>query len=76
MEDKEPVLITAKAAADYLGITYWSMTELARKKEIPCIHIGNRPYFRIETLDQWVVDQEKESVIPEKNRFGISKIKE
>lgn len=76
MDNTEPILINAKAAAEYLGITYWSITELARQKKIPCVHVGNRPYFRKDTLDQWVIDQEKKSVEPERNRFGIRKIDE
>ncbi len=83
MADKEisngkysPVLWNSKTAAEYLGISYWSMTELARKKRIPFVHVGDRPYFRKETLDQWVSDQEMASIKPETNRFGIKKIKE
>lgn len=72
----KPVLMNAKSASEYLGISYWSLTELARKKKIPFIAIGDRPHFRKETLDQWVQDQEKASVKPETNRFGIQKIKE
>lgn len=71
-----PVLLNAKAAAEYLGISYWSMTELARKKKIPFVPIGDRPHFRKETLDQWVIDQEQGSVKQEANRFGIRRISE
>ncbi|MEN6316701.1 MAG: hypothetical protein ABFD25_20890 [Clostridiaceae bacterium] len=73
---KKPILWNAKTAAEYLGISYWSMTELARKKKILFVPIGDRPHFRKETLDQWVSDQEKASAKPETNRFGIHKIKE
>ena len=71
-----PMLWNAKVTAEYIGITYWSLTELARKKKIPCIHIGDRPHFRKETIDQWILNQEKESTKPETNKFGIQKIKE
>lgn len=72
----QSVLWNAKTSAEYLGISYWSMTELARKKKIPFVPIGDRPHFRKETLDQWVIDQECASVKLEVNRFGIRKIKE
>lgn len=72
----KPVLMNAKTAAEYLGISYWSLTEMARKKKIPFIPIGDRPHFRKETLDRWVDDQEKASTKPETNRFGIQRIKE
>lgn len=72
----KPVLMNARAAAAYLGISYWSMTEMARKKKIPFVPVGDRPHFRKETLDQWVQDQERVSTKPETNRFGIQKIKE
>jgi hypothetical protein len=71
-----PILWNARTAAEYIGISYWSLTDLSRKKKIPCIHIGDRPHFRKETLDQWIIDQEKESIKPETNKFGIQKIKE
>lgn len=72
----KPVLINAKTAAEYLGISYWSMTELARKKKIPFVPIGDRPHFRKETLDQWVTNQEQATVKMETNRFGIRRISE
>lgn len=72
----KPVLMNAKVAAEYLGVSYWSLTELARKKKVPFVPVGDRPHFRKETLDQWVQDQEKASTKPEANRFGIQKIKE
>ncbi|QNU66941.1 excisionase family DNA-binding protein [Ruminiclostridium herbifermentans] len=71
-----PVLWNAKTTAEYLGISYWSLTELARKKKIPFVPIGDRPHFRKEAIDQWVIEQEKASTKPETNRFGIQKIKE
>lgn len=72
----KPILMNAKAAAEYLGISYWSMTELARKKKIPFVPIGDRPHFRKETLDQWVDDQEQSSMKQETNKFGIKRIRE
>lgn len=71
----QPVLMNARAAAEYLGISYWSMTELARKKKIPFVPVGDRPYFRKHTLDKWVSDQESASMKPDTNRFGIRRIK-
>jgi len=71
-----PVLWNAKTSSEYLGISYWSLTELARKKKIPFVPIGDRPHFRKETLDQWVANQERSSSKPETNKFGIQKIKE
>lgn len=73
---ESPVLWDAKTTSEYLGISYWSLTNLARNKRIPFVPVGDRPYFRKETLDQWILDQESNSIKQETNRFGIKKIKE
>ncbi len=72
-------LIDAKTAADYIGISYWMITNLARNNKIPCVKMGDRHYFKKDSLDSWVDDLEKKSINPvqaDKNAYGIKKIKE
>lgn len=58
--------ITAKEAANYLGISYWLLLEMVKKNLIPCIELGignkKRKLFRVETLDKWIDEQELISV--------------
>ena len=54
--------LTAKEAAQYIGISYWLLLEMCKRKEIMFIKAGSRILFRRESLQQWLVDQEAESV--------------
>lgn len=54
-----PCTMTAKQAAQYLGISYWLILELVKKKQIPCIDLGGRKLFRKETLDKWMGEKEQ-----------------
>ncbi|MBI0578612.1 excisionase family DNA-binding protein [Neobacillus cucumis] len=54
--------LSAKEAAKYIGISYWSILEIAKRKDIPCIRIGSRVLFRKDAIDNWMVDREVESV--------------
>jgi len=44
--------------AEYLGVSYWKVMEMARTGKIPCIRIGYRRLFRKETIDRWCDEQE------------------
>ena len=50
--------LTAKEAASYLGISYWLLLELTKRRELPYIAAGSRKLFRRESLDRWLSDQE------------------
>lgn len=54
--------LTMKEAAEYLGISYWLINQLVRKKQIPCSKVGGKFLFRIQTLDEYLSTKEKESV--------------
>ena len=55
--------LTAKEASEYLGISYWLITQLVRKKEIPCSRVGGRILFRKEALDFYLTKQEENSLV-------------
>lgn len=70
----KPVTLTAKEAAEYLGISYWLILEMTKKKEIPFIACGSRKLFRKEALDSWMAEKEKMSVAQEDTYGTIRKI--
>lgn len=64
--------LTAKEAAEYLGISYWFVTQLVKRKKLPCIRMGNRLLFRTETLQKYLEKLEAESLEIEEpnNEYG------
>ena len=54
--------LTMKEASEYLGISYWLINQLVRRKEIPCSKVGGRFLFRVQALDEYLSSKEKASV--------------
>lgn len=54
--------LTAKEAAEYLGISYCLITQLVRRKQIPCSRVGKRILFRKEVLDIYLSKKENDSL--------------
>jgi excisionase family DNA binding protein len=54
--------MTAKEAAEYIGISYWRLLDLTKQKQVPFSPVGGRKLFRKDTLDKWLEDLEKQSV--------------
>ncbi len=54
--------LTMKEAAEYLGISYWLINQLVRRKEIPCSRVGGKFLFRVQVLDEYLSSKEQESV--------------
>lgn len=54
--------LTMKEAAEYLGISYWLINQLVRRKEIPCSKVGGKFLFRVQVLDKYLSSKEQESV--------------
>lgn len=54
--------LTMKEAAKYLGISYWLINQLVRKKQIPCSKVGGKYLFRVQALDEYLSKMEKESI--------------
>jgi excisionase family DNA binding protein len=50
-----PTIITAKEAAALLGIHHTTLSEAARRGEIPCRIVGRRFVFVRETILEWLV---------------------
>ena len=50
--------LSSKEAAEYLGISYWLLLEMVKRKEITPIRAGGRYLFRQSGLDAWMDRQE------------------
>ncbi len=54
--------LTMKEAAEYLGISYWLINQLVRRKQIPYSKVGGKFLFRVQALNEYLDSKEKESV--------------
>ena len=61
-EKMQRTTLTAKEAAEYLGISYWLANQLVRRKQIPCSKIGGI-LFRKEALDIYLSKKENDSLL-------------
>ena len=57
----ERTTLTMKETAEYLGISYWLVNQLVRRKQIPCARVGGRVLFRVQALDE-LNNKEQESL--------------
>lgn len=37
--------LTMKETAEYLGVSYWLVTQLVKRKQIPCSRVGVKVYI-------------------------------
>ncbi len=78
---RQRVTLTAREGAEYIGISYWLILELVKRRQIPAIrvgghtggHAGGRVLFRRESLDLWMSEQEGKVV--EKPDTGHGRIR-
>ena len=61
-DNYERATLTAREAAKFLGISYWLLLEMVKRKEIPCVKAGSRKLFRRESLERWLENKEAESI--------------
>lgn len=54
--------LTMKETAEYLGVSYWLVTQLVKRKQIPCSRVGGKVLFRKEALDNYLKKQEDASI--------------
>lgn len=57
--------LTMKETAEYLGVSYWLVTQLVKRKQIPCSRVGGKVLFRKEALDSYLKQKEKASTTNE-----------
>ncbi|WDV98245.1 helix-turn-helix domain-containing protein [Brevibacillus parabrevis] len=53
--------MTVKEAASYIGASEYKLREMVRMKQIPAYKVGSRIYFRKDTIDEWIAQQEREN---------------
>ncbi|SHF31404.1 DNA binding domain-containing protein, excisionase family, partial [Desulfofundulus australicus DSM 11792] len=54
--------MTAKEAAEILGVSEWTVYDLARRQMVPHVKIGRRVLFRRTSILAWLEAQEQASV--------------
>ena len=54
--------LTMKETAEYLGVSYWLVTQLVKRKQIPCSRVGGKVLFRKEALDSYLKQKEDASI--------------
>ena len=58
----ERTTLTMKETAEYLGISYWLVNQLGRRKQIPCARVGGRVLFRVQALNEYLKEKEENSI--------------
>lgn len=58
----ERTTLTMKETAEYLGVSYWLVNQLVRRKQIPCARVGGRVLFRVQALDGYLKEKEENSI--------------
>ena len=58
----EKTTLTMQETAEYLGISYWLVNQLVRRKQIPCARVGGRVLFRVKALDEYLSAKEEKSL--------------
>lgn len=51
---------TLRETAEYLGIGYASVCELARREGFPCIQVGRKKMIPVDALENWLSQQKVE----------------
>ena len=54
--------LTMKEASEYLGVSYWLVNQLVRRKQIPCSKVGGKYLFRVQALDEYLKNMEQQSM--------------
>ena len=61
-QEVKRITLTMREAADYLGISYWLINQLVKRKQIPCSKVGGKFLFRVKALEAYLSEKEQASV--------------
>lgn len=61
-QEVKRITLTMREAADYLGISYWLINQLVKKRQIPYSKVGGKFLFRVKALDEYLCEKERASV--------------
>lgn len=56
---RDDPLLDAEAAAEFLGISAYTVRQWAREREIPAVRLGRLWRFRESALAAWIEDKER-----------------
>ena len=62
LQNIQRTTLTMRETSEYLGISYWLVNQLVRRKEIPYSKVGGKYLFRVQALDEYLTEKEKESI--------------
>ncbi len=62
VQEIQRTTLTMREAAEYLGISYWLINQLVKRKQIPYSKVGGRFLFRIKALDEYLSEKEYASI--------------
>jgi excisionase family DNA binding protein len=52
------ITLSVKEVAEVVGVSEDFIYTLVRLKEIPCVRVGRRVLFRVESIDDWLKQKE------------------
>ena len=62
MHEIQSSTLTAKQAAQYVGVSYWTLLNLVKQKQIKHFRGGVKILFRKTSLDEWMFKSEEASL--------------
>ena len=62
-EHEKKIILRPAEAAKYIGCSEYTIRQMVRERRIPHYRIGVKILFTKNSLDKWIEEQEKKSVI-------------
>jgi excisionase family DNA binding protein len=59
--EKERPILTVRELAGYLRVNVSTIHRLIRKKELPGFRVGRDWRFKLEAIESWIRDRQKQS---------------
>lgn len=63
-------VLTEKELASELGLSPWTVRRMRLSEGCPCFRIGNRIFFRLESVLSWIAEREQGKPEPAKP-YGV-----
>lgn len=67
-------ILSEKELANELGLSSWTIRTLRLQKGMPHFRTAGRIFYRMETVERWMEEQEKSSCGASPQEIGIRKI--
>jgi excisionase family DNA binding protein len=52
-------IMRLKEVAEYLRMSPMTIYRMAKRGDIPCFKVGDEWRFRLEAIEQWILEKEK-----------------